>query len=95
MGVGQFPGISASLLKHGKDPTTPVAAIRWGTWSHQQILTGSLDNFAKLLKQRKFGAPAIIVVGEVAANHEQLDWCQLGPLSGRTMVVAGLQRQDP
>ena len=95
MGVGQFPSICTSLLANGKNPHTPVAAIRWGTWSHQQILTGTLENFTQRLSDRKFGAPAIIVIGEVASNHEELDWCQLGPLSGRTMVVAGLQRQDP
>ena len=95
MGVGLFPGISNSLLQHGKDPGTPVAAIRWGTWSHQQILSGELGTFAELLQKHKFGAPAIIVIGEVAASHHYLDWCQPRPLAGRTLVVAGLQRQDP
>lgn len=95
MGVRQFPRIRDQLLAAGRSPETPVAAIRWGTWPHQQVLLGKLGDMVKRMAERQFAAPAILVIGHVASFARELDWCQLGPLAGRQILVAGVLRGDP
>ena len=48
MGVKNLPKITASLIRHGRDPDTPAALIRWGTTADQETLSGTLSNIDKL-----------------------------------------------
>ena len=57
------------LIKHGKDPSTPVAVIERGTRPDQRVTVGTLLNIAELAKERKVKAPAITVVGDVVNLH--------------------------
>lgn len=74
MGVAKIEEISSQLLKHGKQLSTPVAVIRWGTYQEQEVYVSDLKNVTKLVAQRQIKAPALIVVGEVVRLREKLNW---------------------
>lgn len=44
MGVENLDYIVSRLMENGRPADTPVALIRWGTLSKQEVLTGTLDN---------------------------------------------------
>ena len=72
MGVRALPRIVAELVAHGRPRETPVALVRWGTMDEQEIVTGTLENIC----DRSVGLepPVVVVIGEVAGLHQQLDW---------------------
>jgi len=67
MGVAGLPHISASLVRHGMDPTTPVAVVERGFRSDQRTTRGTLSDIAGVAHRRGVRAPAVVVVGAVAA----------------------------
>ncbi len=91
MGVKKLPEIVASLLKHGRDPQTPVAAIRWGSLPKQDVITGTLSNI--LSNVEGLHPPAIIVVGEVATLRDRLNWFERLPLFGKRIVITRTREQ--
>ncbi|HEX5413116.1 MAG TPA: uroporphyrinogen-III C-methyltransferase [Terriglobia bacterium] len=92
MGVRNLSEISAALLKGGKEPRTPAAVIFWGTRAAQQTLTGTLADIAA--KAKGVEAPAIIVVGKVAALREELNWFERLPLFGKRIVTTRARGQS-
>src|SRR5690606_29326495 len=65
MGMANLPKIVGQLLAHGRDGSTPVALIRWGTRPEQETLTGTLADIVEKARAANFSNPAIIIVGEV------------------------------
>ena len=63
MGVAYRASIAARLIAGGLDPSTPVAAIRWGTTPEQHTTRTTLG----LLGSAELEAPCTIVIGAVAA----------------------------
>lgn len=74
MGVRHLGQIAADLVSNGRDPHTPVAIIEQGTTVDQRTITGTLGDIKAVAKLNEVRSPAIIVVGEVAALHHQLNW---------------------
>lgn len=72
MGVKMLNRNVEELMKHGKDPDTPVAIIERGTRADQRVTVGTLVNIAELAKARKVKAPAITVIGDVVKLHDVL-----------------------
>lgn len=94
MGVGRLSAICQSLQQHGLDNDWPVAVIQWGTRSKQRSLRSTLTNAAADVQAAQLGAPAIIVVGKVAAIDEPgLDFFQRRPLLGQTILVTRSRQQ--
>jgi uroporphyrinogen III methyltransferase/synthase len=93
MGVGNLSAIASSLIRHGRSPQTPVAVIRWGTLPTQETLTGTLADIAALAQAHQLKPPAIIVVGEVVALREKLNWFERLPLFGKQIVVTRAAEQ--
>mgnify|MGYP002779319326 CR=1 FL=1 len=94
MGVGGLERISAALINGGRAAETPAAVIEWGTHARQRTVTGSLGDIAELARDARVGAPALVVVGEVAALREQLAWFDSLPLRGVRLVI-GRSRPQP
>lgn len=69
MGVKMLERNANELMKHGKDPNTPVAVIEKGTRPDQRVTVGTLANIAELAKEREVKAPAITVIGDVVRLH--------------------------
>ncbi|MEX2572596.1 MAG: uroporphyrinogen-III C-methyltransferase [Gemmatimonadota bacterium] len=87
MGVGALARIAGRLVAAGRSPSTPAAVIEWGTYARQRTVTGPLAQIAALAMASGIGAPALVVVGEVAALHERLSWFDQRPLSGVRILV--------
>lgn len=87
MGVGRIAAIAQRLIDAGRRPTTPVAAITWGTRPQQRTVRATLATIA----EQPLEAPATIVVGEVAGHD--LAWFERRPLFGRTVVVTRAREQ--
>ncbi|MCX8053377.1 MAG: uroporphyrinogen-III C-methyltransferase [Armatimonadetes bacterium] len=87
MGVENLPKIVAELVKNGRDPSTPVAVVRWGTRSEQQTVTGTLANIVDKATEAGISAPAVTVVGNVVNLREKLRWFDNKPLFGKKVLV--------
>lgn len=72
MGLGNLPVIVPKLIAHGRAPQTPAAVIRWGTTAAQEIVTGTLADIVE--RSAHLEPPALIVVGDVVALADKLDW---------------------
>jgi uroporphyrinogen III methyltransferase/synthase len=93
MGVRRLQQNAAALIAGGRRPEEPAAAIEQGTTSRQRVVTGRLSIIADLVAETAIKAPALIVVGEVAAHRDKLEWFERRPLHGRTVVVTRARDQ--
>lgn len=74
MGLGALPEICRQLIAHGRAAGIPVAVIEHGTTSAQRVVTGTLATIADLVAAMGCKSPCLIIVGEVVALHETLQW---------------------
>ena len=70
MGIRQLGAITERLIAGGRDPAQPAAVVERGTLRDQRVYTGTLETIA----QAGARAPAIAVLGSVAALSERLAW---------------------
>ncbi|MFZ1752173.1 MAG: uroporphyrinogen-III C-methyltransferase [Caldilineaceae bacterium] len=82
MGVGQIASIAQSLIAAGRDGQTPAIAISQGTTDQQRSVRATLAELPTAIATAQIESPAVIVIGEVAAFHDQLDWFVPNGLSG-------------
>lgn len=87
MAVKALPAIAAELVRHGRLADEPVAIIERGTTDRQRITRARLGSIAEAARQAGVRAPALVVVGPVAALADELDWRAVQPLAGRRIVV--------
>jgi uroporphyrinogen III methyltransferase / synthase len=93
MGVKQLGENAAALIEAGRDPGEPAAAIERGTMAGQRTVSATLATIAEAVGREGVGAPALIVVGQVAARRERLAWLERRPLHGRRVVVTRARAQ--
>lgn len=72
MGVIKAAEISNQLIRHGQSAQTPVAVISRGTRSDQRVLMGTLEALETLAHRAP--TPALLVIGEVVALHNAINW---------------------
>jgi uroporphyrin-III C-methyltransferase len=66
MGVATLPAITAELIKHGLDPSTPAMTVADAAMPSQRSVRGTLADIAALTKEADIKPPAITVIGAVA-----------------------------
>lgn len=93
MGTDRLGKWTASLIKHGMSPETPVAMIRWGTMGRQQAVAGTLATIAGLAAEKKLSPPVLTVIGDVVKLRGKLNWFEQRPLFGRRIVVTRRSEQ--
>ena len=93
MGVKRLAENAAALIAAGRDPEQPAAAIERGTWAGQRTVEATLGTIAAVVEREKIGAPALIVIGTVAARRKELAWLERRPLHGRRVVVTRARAQ--
>lgn len=74
MGLGTLPNIARHLVSNGRAASTPVAVIERGTTAQQRVILGTLDDIARRIEEEKVESPSLIIVGEVVALKERLEW---------------------
>jgi len=87
MGIFSIREITAEIMRNGRTGDTPAVAVRWGTRPDQETVTGTLATIADRIEQADLKPPATVIIGEVAALREKLDWFEKLPLFGRKIVV--------
>ncbi|TLM62811.1 MAG: uroporphyrinogen-III C-methyltransferase [Deltaproteobacteria bacterium] len=87
MGISNLGEIAARLVRHGRDPQTPVALVRWASTPRQETLTGTLADITARVAASNFQPPAVIIIGEVVALRDTLRWFDNRPLFGRRILV--------
>jgi uroporphyrin-III C-methyltransferase len=74
MGLARIGIISKQLVAGGMKKDTPVAVIQNGTSENQKMITGTLVNIAKKIKENKIAPPSIIIIGNVVKLHKTVGW---------------------
>ncbi len=95
MGTKNLPRIVERLIQEGKPASTPVAAIRWGTYARQQTIVGTLEDIVGKVTKAQLSPPTVIVVGEVVQLRDRLNWCETRPLFGKGVLVTRPREQAP
>jgi uroporphyrinogen III methyltransferase/synthase len=93
MGARQLGRIAEQLVAGGRPPTQPAAVVERGTLPGQRSLVATLETLAARASEAQIRAPAITVVGDVAALGEELGWFERRPLSGCSVVVTRARAQ--
>ena len=74
MGVRKLERIAAQLVAGGRPADEPVAVVERGTFADQRTVGGTLADIAERAAAAGVRAPAITVVGPVAALRSELAW---------------------
>ncbi len=93
MGVRQLERIADKLIMGGRAAGEPAAIIQRGTFADQRVVTAPLTELPARAVEAGIRAPAITVVGPVAALHDELAWFAPGPLAGRSIAVTRARAQ--
>jgi uroporphyrinogen III methyltransferase/synthase len=93
MGVRTLPALSARLIEHGRPPDEPAAVIERGTLPGQRVVSAPLAQIAERAASEAIRAPALTVIGGVAALRDRLAWVERAPLFGRRVVITRARAQ--
>lgn len=76
--------IAREVIASGRPESTPIAIIRWGTYEHQEVLSGTLRDLVSAAESddSRFAIepPAIAIIGAVVNLAEKLNWFGLEDL---------------
>jgi uroporphyrin-III C-methyltransferase / precorrin-2 dehydrogenase / sirohydrochlorin ferrochelatase len=67
MAVERIGAVTAELLRHGRNPDTPVSVIADGTLPTQRTISSTLEQVEDLVAKEGIRPPAIVVVGDVVS----------------------------
>ena len=81
MGVSGLARLRDRLLAHGLPATTPAALIENGSLPQQRVITASILELPELAQRHAVQAPALLIVGEVAALATSLHWFGTPPVT--------------
>jgi uroporphyrinogen III methyltransferase / synthase len=94
MGVRALAQIAERLVAAGRAPDEPAAVIERGTLPGQRTVRATLAELPARAQAAAVRAPAITLVGPVAALHDELDWLAAArPLTGRRVAVTRARAQ--
>lgn len=79
MGLANLPIISEKLIEYGLPATTPAASISNGTTNAQRVCLAQLDTLGAETQKMQLESPVLVIIGRVAALHEQLKWFTTEP----------------
>ncbi|MEI8297252.1 MAG: siroheme synthase CysG [Pseudomonadota bacterium] len=87
MGVAMLAQLRTELIRHGRDPATPIAFIENGSRPEQRVVVGTLAQIEQLAADHAVRSPALLIVGEVAGLATQLHWFGAPPESGAAVAA--------
>lgn len=94
MGMQALDAVVAGLLGPGRrEPSTPAAAIQWGTRAEQRVVTSRLDDLPRRVQEAGLKSPAVLVIGAVTALRDALRWFDRKPLFGKRVLVTRPRHQ--
>jgi uroporphyrinogen III methyltransferase/synthase len=93
MGVRRLGEIAERLIAAGRDAEEPAAAVERGTLAGQRTIEATLGELQARAEAAELRAPAVLVIGAVAARRETIGWLERRPLAGRRVVVTRARAQ--
>lgn len=84
MGVKNLATIALRLEAGGLAPSTPAAVVQSATTDEHRRILGTLGTIAALAARAQVEAPAMVIIGEVAAFSDRLAWFE----SSRQLAAA-------
>jgi uroporphyrinogen III methyltransferase/synthase len=93
MGVKRLAENASALIAAGREADEPAAVIERGTTPRQRTVTATLGTLAEAVERQGIEAPAVVVVGAVAARRQALAWLERRPLFGLRIVVTRARAQ--
>src|SRR6266700_3041778 len=96
MATEHLTAITDALMRHGRDPKSPVSVIADGTLPTQRKITATLDTVAHDAAEAGIRPPAVVVVGEVVTIAAQIAELCSSPANGSpggTFLPAGRPAQ--
>jgi len=93
MGIKNLESITKKVIKHGRDPHTPVAVVRWASTSEQRTVVGNLENIAEVVRKNNIKPPSLVVIGEVVNLRDTINWYEKRPLFSKRVVVTRTRDQ--
>jgi uroporphyrinogen III methyltransferase / synthase len=93
MGMGRLREIVGELRAGGMPADRPAAVVQWATLPRQKSLITTVADLPEKVEERGLGAPAIVIIGEVANRMESIRWFETKPLFGRRIVVTRNREQ--
>lgn len=78
MAAGKLRDVCAQLVGSGRAPSTPAAVVQWAATSAQRSVQADLVDLPSLAAAAGIGAPATLVVGDVASLAGDLAWVAEG-----------------
>jgi uroporphyrinogen III methyltransferase/synthase len=91
MGMKALPRITEQLVAHGRPADEPAAIVQEGTLPGQRSVVSTVGRLAE--DAQGIRAPAVTIIGAVAALRDELAWFEQRPLSGRSVVVTRARAQ--
>ncbi len=70
MGVANAEAIAEKLIEDGLSPDAPVAVVENATRANMRVLRSPLAGLARLVSRQGVKSPALIIIGEVAAEPD-------------------------
>jgi uroporphyrinogen III methyltransferase / synthase len=94
MGVRRLARIAERLTAAGRDADEPAAVVMRGTFGDQRSVRATVGTIAAAASEAGITAPAVTVVGPVAALHDELGWLDVArPLGGVSVTVTRARAQ--
>lgn len=93
MGAARLEGIARALIEGGRPASTPAAVIQEASTPRQRAVMGTLATIAGVALAARIEAPALFVIGDVAAFQQSLAPSALAPLAGKRVLVTRTRAQ--
>jgi uroporphyrinogen III methyltransferase/synthase len=90
-GADRVADIADRLIAAGANDSLPVAVTRRGTTVDQRTLVGTLADIAAVAKASRQAGAGVVVVGDVIAQREKLDWFEIKSLLGWRVLIPRTQ----
>ncbi len=87
MGASRLDWVVGELAGAGLALSHPVAIVESGTLPGQRVVRGNLADIVDKAAAAGIGSPAVVVVGNVVALADSIDWISRRPLHGVSVMV--------
>jgi uroporphyrin-III C-methyltransferase len=74
MGLQNLRALAERIVRGGRAPDTPSAVVASATCPSERVVTAPLAQIADAAERVQIAGPGLIIVGEVVALRESLDW---------------------
>lgn len=74
MAMGRLAEIVTALIAGGRPSDEPVMVVQWGTTARQRSVRSTLVDVVNAVEAAGLGAPAVVIIGPVAACGDELGW---------------------